>query len=480
MKLPHTIADALGQMESGKLSAEDLVRAHLSRIDEADDKLHAVLTRLDEGALEQARRIDEKRRRGESLGVLAGIPFTVKDMFLITGTKTTAASQILKDFTAPYTATAVSRLEAEGAICIAKVNQDEYGHGGSTENSSFGVTRNPYDLERVSGGSSGGSAAAVAAGIGLFSMGTDTGGSSRQPAAFCGVVGMKPTYGLISRFGVIAMASSLDTVGTLAGTVADAALVCSVMARRDANDATTIELDNYDFSQVASAPRRVAIIREYIDGLSESVRSTYEAVFSKLKSAGWDLETVSLKHIGLSLPTYYILTPAEISSNLERYDGIRYGTSEKDAPDLGAVYSETRGRNFGEEVKRRILTGTYVLSAGYYDAYYKKAMQLRTKIRHDFEKAFSEYDILIGPTTPNVAFKIGENADDPIAMYMADIMTVAANLAGIPAISIPVNGPNGMPLGLQLMAPQKAEASLFAAARSAETVIAAQREGIVV
>ena len=464
-----TITEALARLEGGEVTAVELTRQALARIDKVDEKVASVLTRLDERALAAAEASDARRVAGEKLGRLEGIPFTAKDMFLVDGVRTTAASKMLDEFIAPYTATAIAKLEAEGAILIAKVNQDEYAHGGSTEYSAYGPSKNPRDLSRVPGGSSGGSAAALAAGIGIFSVGTDTGGSIRQPAAYCGVVGVKPTYGLISRYGVVAMASSLDVIGPFAHTAQDAALLTAVMAGQDSMDATTISSDNLDGE--VELPKRVGIVREYIQSLDADVRARYDEVFARLADAGWELEEVSLPNLEFALPCYYVLTPSEISSNLERYDGIRYGSSAESTGGLEAMYSATRGKFFGPEVKRRILTGTYALSAGYYDAYYKKAMQLRTLVCQDFEKAFGRYDVLIGPTTPSEAFKFGEHSEDPTLMYLADIMTVAANLAGIPAISLPMEGVNDMPLGLQILAPQKAEAIMFAAAREAEKVL---------
>ncbi len=467
-----TIAEALARLDSGETTAVELTRQALARIDAADGKITSVLTRLDERALAAAEASDVRRAAGEKLGRLEGVPFTAKDMFLVDGVRTTAASKMLDEFIAPYTATAIAKLEAEGAILIAKVNQDEYAHGGSTEYSAYGPSRNPRDLSRVPGGSSGGSAAALAAGIGIFSVGTDTGGSIRQPAAYCGVVGVKPTYGLISRYGVVAMASSLDVIGPFAHTAEDAALLTEVMAGKDSMDATTISSENIVAD--VEPPKRVGIVREYIQSLDADVRARYDEVFGRLTEAGWELEEVSLPNLEFALPCYYVLTPSEISSNLERYDGIRYGSSAESTGDLEAMYSATRGKFFGPEVKRRILTGTYALSAGYYDAYYKKAMQLRTLVCQDFEKAFGDYDVLVGPTTPSEAFKFGEHSEDPTQMYLADIMTVAANLAGIPAISLPIDGVGEMPLGLQIMAPQKAEAGMFAAARDAEKAFQVQ------
>lgn len=464
-----TINEVLVQLEQGKTTAVDLVRQAFSRIDAVDGEIDVVLTRLDDRALNAAQASDKRRKNNKRLGRLEGIPFTAKDMFLVDGVRTTAASKMLDSFVAPYTATAIAKLEAEGAILIAKVNQDEYAHGGSTEYSAYGPSRNPRNLDRVPGGSSGGSAAALAAGIGFFSIGTDTGGSIRQPAAYCGVVGVKPTYGLISRYGVVAMASSLDVVGPLTHTVADAALVTDIMAGRDEMDATSIAPGLIIPSN--EHPGRVGVVREYVESLGSVERSLYNDVFKQLKLSGWEIADVSLPNLEYALPCYYVLTPSEISSNLERYDGIRYGSTANSTGDLEAMYASTRGMFFGPEVKRRILTGTYALSAGYYDAYYKKAMQLRTLVCADFKRAFSEFDILLGPTTPTTAFRLGEHSTDPVEMYLADIMTVAANLAGIPATSIPITSSNGMPLGLQIMAAQQAEAMMFAAAREAEHVL---------
>lgn len=473
-----TIHDARISFERGDITAQQLVRRHLDRLEAVEPKLHAVITKLEDRALDQARAIDTDRQAGKKLGPLAGIPFTAKDMFMMEGVRTTAASQILDGFVSPYTGTAVAQLEAAGAICIAKVNQDEFAHGGSTEYSSYGPTHNPYSLDRVPGGSSGGSAAILAAGVGLFSIGTDTGGSIRQPAAFCGVVGLKPTYGVISRYGVVAMASSLDVVGPFANCVEDTALLLGIMAGRDEHDATTIGLDEVDF-QGSVKPRRVAIVQEYVDGLEPEIKVIYEAAFERLRDQGWDLQAVKLSDTLQALSCYYVITPAEVSSNLERYDGIRYGASLS-AGDVTSAYNLTRGQKFGPEVQRRILTGTYALSAGYYDAYYKKAMQVRTLIRNGFSQAFDAYDILIGPTTSSPAFRLGDNTADPVAMYLTDMMTVGANLAGIPAISIPLAGPDNLPLGLQLMAAQQHDKLLLQAATAAQSGLAVKLGGLAV
>ena len=473
----NSIASVLEAYQSGSITTTQLVTLHLNRLKSIDSKLAVILTPMPERALAQAAKIDADRAAGKDLGLLAGIPFVAKDMFLIDGVRTTAASQILDQFIAPYTATAVTKLEAAGAICLAKVNQDEFAHGGSTEYSGYHPSYNPHDLSRVPGGSSGGSAAALAAGVGLFAIGTDTGGSIRQPAAYCGVVGYKPTYGLISRYGVVAMASSFDVIGPFANNAADAALVTKVMAGQDENDATTItsQFGHEYESEVDNRPEskafKVAIIEQYLDGLEPAIKAIYDQAFDKLKATGWEIETISLPDLASALACYYVLTPAEISSNLERYDGIRFGASSPEAINVDQAYAETRGQKFGPEVQRRILTGTYALSAGYYDAYYKKAMQVRTLISQGFNQAFQKYDLLIGPTTPTPAFKLGANTADPVAMYLADIMTVAANLTGIPAISIPLAGPDNLPIGLQIMAAQKSDSLVLSAASQAEGIL---------
>ena len=472
----QTIASTHQDLLEKKISCVELIQQQFDRISAVDHKIHAVLTRLDERALAQAQNVDDKIARGEEIGLLEGIPFTAKDMFLIAGIRTTAASQILDNFVAPYTATAINKLEVAGAICIAKVNQDEFAHGSSTEHSSYGTTHNPRDLDAVPGGSSGGSAAAVAANIGAFSIGTDTGGSVRQPAAYCGVIGLKPTYGLISRYGVISMASSLDVVGVLANTVEDARTVVTVMAGQDRHDATTIDAPPITASMSA---KKAGYIREYMLGLEPRIASQYEAAYDALRADGWTVDEVSLPMINEALPCYYILTPSEISSNLERYDGVRYGALSQSATDLVTSYSKTRGESFGEEAQRRILAGTYALSAGYYDAYYKKAMQVRTRIIQDFAQAFEKYPVLVGPTAPSPAFKIGAHDEDPAEMYLLDIMTVSANLAGIPAISIPISGPDSLPLGLQFLAPQQHESELLASAEAASETLQTQLAEVV-
>lgn len=464
-----TIKQGHELLVSKQITARELVEYYLDNIKKQKD-LNICLSVCEQEAKAQAADIDAKLANGEKIGLLEGIPYTAKDMFLTKVTRTTAASQILDNYIAPYSATVIEKLDASGAILLAKVNQDEFAHGGSTENSSYGPTKNPRDESKVPGGSSGGSAAAVAADIGVFSLGTDTGGSIRQPASFCGVVGLKPTYGLVSRYGVVAMASSLDVIGPLTRTVEDSAIVLGVIAGLDPKDSTTIEMADNDYVKAAGAKKKfkLGLIREYVDGLDAKNRAALERATKQLQAFGHSVTEVDMPYIEYSLPCYYIIAPSEISSNLERYDGIRYGASSPDAADLFEVYNQTRGRNLGPEVKRRVLTGTYALSAGYYDAYYKKAMQVRTLIKKDFDQAFAKFDLLIGPTTPTPAFALGANTDNPINMYLSDIMTVGANLAGVTAISLPNGLVDDLPVGLQIIAPQKGEPELFALASDFE------------
>jgi len=456
------IADIAAKVQRGELKAVDLVEQSLTAIAKQEDFKAIIVTTADR-ARERAKQVDG----GDNKGRLAGVPFIAKDNFLVFGAETTAASNILKGFNAPYQSTAIERLEAEGAICVAKANLDAFAHGSSTENSDFFTTKNPHDPTRVPGGSSGGSAASVALDLAPFALGTDTGGSIRLPASFTGTVGYKPTYGLVSRSGVVAMASSLDVVGPLANSVEDAALVLDVMASRDDLDSTTIERDTQGYVVSAGDLKgvKVGVIKEYMgEGLQSGVRSQIEQAIAKLKEAGADVQEVSLPSLPLALAVYYIICPAEVSSNLSRYDGQRYGYSYPEAKDLNDSYTKTREFGFGKEAKRRIMIGTYVLSSGYYDAYYKKAQTVRTKLINEFTEAFSRVDFLIGPTAPMTAFKIGENADDPLQMYLTDIMTVAA--------SLPCGTSEGLPVGLQIIAPQRADRELLAVAKATEEVLA--------
>ncbi len=461
-------------VQSGKSKAVDLVDKSLRTI-EKHKEYNAIISITDKRAKKRAQEIDERVKKGEKIGILAGVPFIAKDNFLAFGSETTAASNILKGFEAPYQATAIEKLEAEGAICVAKANLDAFAHGSSTENSDFQTTKNPHDKNRVPGGSSGGSAAAVMLDMAPFALGTDTGGSIRLPAAFCGAVGYKPTYGLVSRSGVVAMASSTDVIGPLARTVDDTAVVLEILSGRDPLDGTTIERDKESYTNlhIDLKNKKIGIISECMrEELDEDIRDRIEAAADKLDLAGATPLSISLPSLPLALACYYVLCPAEVSSNLSRYDGQRYGFSFAGAKDLDESYNWSRSEGFGTEAKRRIMIGTYVLSSGYYDAYYKKAQQLRTKLIQEFEEAFKKVDFLLGPTTPGVAFKIGENTEDPLQMYLTDIMTVAANLVGNPAISIPAGKVNGLPVGLQLMAPQRNDRELLALAKKTEELLA--------
>jgi aspartyl-tRNA(Asn)/glutamyl-tRNA(Gln) amidotransferase subunit A len=466
------IAEIAAKVQVGELKATNLVQQALAAI-AANDEFQAVIATTEERAMQRAQEIDERVSRGEQIGRLAGVPFIAKDNFLTFGSQTTAASNILKGFEAPYQSTAIEKLEAEGAICVAKANLDAFAHGSSTENSDFFTTKNPRDPTRVPGGSSGGSAAAVVLGLAPFSLGTDTGGSIRLPASFTGAVGVKPTYGLVSRSGVIAMASSTDVIGPIARTVADAALVLDVMAGKDKLDSTTIDSDPEGYD-IASRPstlnsKKIGIVKEYFgEGLDIGVREQLGQAIAKLKAAGAEVSEVSLPSLPLALAVYYIICPAEVSSNLSRYDGQRFGYSDPDAKTLEESYVFSREKGFGAEAKRRIMVGTYVLSSGYYDAYYKKAQTVRTKIINEFNEAFKNYDLLLGPTAPMTAFKIGEKTGDPLQMYLTDIMTVAANIAGNPAISVPAGESDGLPVGMQLIAPPKADRQMLEAARAFE------------
>ena len=468
------ITNIATKVQTGELKATDLVKQALQTIaDKAD--YQAVIASLDEPAMLRANDIDARVAKGEKIGPLAGVPFIAKDNFLVFGVETTAASNILKGFTAPYQATAINKLEAAGAICVAKANLDAFAHGSSTENSDFFTTKNPHDVTRVPGGSSGGSAAAVVLEMAPFAVGTDTGGSIRLPASFCGAVGYKPTYGLVSRSGVVAMASSTDVIGPLARTVDDVAVVLDVMSGKDPLDSTTIERDSKSYSDVATdvQGKKIGVIKEYMgEGLDDGVRKIIEAAIQKLKSSGAVITEVSLPSLPAALAVYYVVCPAEVSSNLARYDGQRFGFTSSDAKDLDASYTQSRATGFGKEAKRRIMIGTYVLSSGYYDAYYKKAQTVRTKLINEFNAAFSDVDFLLGPVAPSIAFKIGENINDPLQMYLTDIMTVAANLVGVPAISIPAGMSQKLPVGLQLMAAQKADRALLGLAKATEEVLA--------
>lgn len=468
-----SIATIAKEVQAGELTATALVTRALKAIDDKKD-FNAVLTPIHQRAKERAAAIDARVKKDKDIGRLAGVPFIAKDNFLAFGSETTAASNILKGFEAPYQATAIERLEAEGAICVGKANLDAFAHGASTENSDFMITKNPHDPTRVPGGSSGGSAAAVILDLAPFALGTDTGGSIRQPASFCGAVGYKPTYGLVSRSGVVAMASSTDVIGPLARTAEDAALVLDVMAGQDELDSTTVERDKKSYSDFVDdiQGKKIGIIKEHMGkGLDPAVKTQVTIAIDKLKQAGAKTVEVSLPSLPLALACYYIVVPAEVSSNLSRYDGQRYGFSHPDAKSLDESYNWSRSEGFGKEAKRRIMIGTYVLSSGYYDAYYKKAQQLRTKLVKEFETAFEKVDFLAGPVAPTTAFKIGQNADDPLLMYLQDIYTVPPSLVGIPAISVPAGRIEGLPVGLHMLAPQKQDRKLLSIAHQTEELL---------
>lgn len=457
-----TISETLSQIKA--TSARSVIENSIKLATESES-YHALLNLTSERALKRADDVDS----GKITGKLAGVPFVVKDNFLAFGAPTTAASKMLENFNSPLQATAVERLELEGAICIGKSNLDAFAHGGSTENSAFGPTKNAIDTERVAGGSSGGSAVVTALNIVPFAIGSDTGGSIRQPASFNGVVGIKPTYGAVSRFGVVAMASSTDVIGPFTTNVADAEIIMSIICGRDEKDMTTLP----DFFHVKSEPKskqKIGLIKDFMTNDVESeVRSKVDEYVEKLRADGHFVEDVSLPMAEYALAIYYILVPAELSSNLARYDGIRYGHRADGAKTLAELYGRTRDEGFVTENKRRIMIGSYVLSSGYFDAYYLKAQKARTLLINEFNKLFETYDVLIGPTTPTTAFKLGENTGDPVKMYLNDIMTVPTSLAGLPAISVPAgSNKDGLPIGVQLMGPMKSDAELLALARSLE------------
>jgi aspartyl-tRNA(Asn)/glutamyl-tRNA(Gln) amidotransferase subunit A len=457
---------------SGEASATEVVEAHVARIEALEPEIHAFITLTPDLARAQAKAVDEARARGETLGPLAGVPIALKDVLCTDGVRTTAGSKILENYVPPYDATIVKRLRDAGMPFLGKTNQDEFAMGSSTENSAYGVTHNPWDLARVPGGSSGGSAAAVAAGLAPVSLGTDTGGSIRQPAALCGVVGMKPTYGRVSRYGLIAFASSLDQIGPFGRTVRDAAAVLQLISGHDPMDSTSAMEPVPDY--LAALDRgvdglRVGVVREGMgEGTQPGVKARVTEAAERFAAMGCSVDEVSLPSFDVALSAYYLIAPAECSSNLARYDGVRYGYRVDDARDVVDMNTRSRGR-FGDEVKRRIMLGTYALSAGYYDAYYGKAQKVRTLVIRDFEEAYKRFDFLICPTTPTTAFKIGEKADDPLAMYLSDLFTIPSNLAGAAAISLPCGlGEDGLPVGIQVLGPPLSEEILFGAAHSLE------------
>ncbi len=461
------IGKIVGRVRSGASSARAEVEAALARAQSAEE-YHALLSLTDERALQRADGIDARLKNGETVGPLAGVPFVVKDNYLAFGAPTTAAARILENFQAPVQATVVEKLEAAGAICIGKSNLDAFAHGGSTENSAFGVTHNAVDTTKVAGGSSGGSAVVTALDIVPFALGSDTGGSIRQPASFNGIYGMKPTYGMTSRYGVVAMASSTDCMGCFARSAADVALVLSIMAGQDDKDMTTLP-DFFIPTNEVKPGLRIGVIKETMNAdVDEDVLTATNAYIEQLRTAGHTVEEVSMPSSPLALAMYYIIVPAEVSSNLARYDGIRYGYRAA-AQTLAELYGKSRDEGFVTENKRRIMIGSYVLSSGFFDAYYQQAQKARTLLINEFNQLFQRYDVLITPTAPTAAFGIGENSSDPVKMYLSDVMTVPASLAGVPAISIPAgNTAEGLPIGVQLIGPMKSDAMLLALAGSME------------
>lgn len=483
------IRDLHNKLINREITATELANQYFDAIEKSDKDLNAYLTVTKDLALAQAKKVDEKIGSGAAIGMLEGIPGAIKDNICIEGVRTTAASKILDNYIAPYDATVIEKLKKAGAVILGKTNLDEFAMGSSTENSAYGPTKNPRDSERVPGGSSGGSAAAVAADEAVWALGTDTGGSIRQPAAFCGTVGLKPTYGRVSRAGAIAMASSLDQIGPITRTVEDAAIVLSAIAGEDKLDATSARSGGKDYTDYLTGEAqgmKIGIVKEYLEKLNDDARKSMEAVVEKYRALGAEIKEIELPSAQYSLAVYYILMPSEVSSNLARYDGIKYGIRINDAKDSGVdnaipqslleTYLDSRRYGLGAEVKRRIMLGTYALSAGYYDAYYKKAQQVRTLIRKDFEKVFDPsadgVDLILTPTTPTPAFKLGEKTEDPLQMYLADIFTVTANIAGVPAISVPApeveSAGRRMPFGFQLMGKWFDEENLLNAAHAYE------------
>jgi aspartyl-tRNA(Asn)/glutamyl-tRNA(Gln) amidotransferase subunit A len=460
------VGELTERLSKRQISSVELTRHFLARIERLNPVLNALITVTAEMALADAASADRRLSAGER-GPLLGIPLIHKDIFCTDGVRTSCGSRMLDNFVAPYDATVVSRLKAAGAVMLGKANMDEFAMGSSNETSYYGPVKNPWDTSKVPGGSSGGSAAATAARLAPFATGTDTGGSIRQPAALTGITGFKPTYGRVSRYGMIAFASSLDQAGVFTRSAADAATVMQVMAGFDPRDSTSVDAPVPDYTATLDAPLKglkIGLLREFFDGLEARNAALIHEAIAVYKSLGAQTQEVSLPHLPLSVPTYYVVAPAECSSNLSRFDGVRFGYRCENPKDLADLYERSRGEGFGPEVKRRIMTGTYVLSAGYFDAYYLKAQQVRRLITDDFRAAFTQVDLVIGPTTPTPAFAIGAKVDDPVTMYLNDIYTIGANLAGLPALSLPCGFVDDLPMGLQLVGPHFSEAKLFNAA----------------
>lgn len=454
------------QIKSKERSAVEITQEYLQRIGELEPKLKSFLCVTSDLALETAKQVDEKVAKGEEIGLLAGIPIAIKDNLSTKGIPTTCASRILENFIPSYESTVTQKLRDQGAVIVGKTNLDEFAMGSSTENSGYQVTANPWDIERVPGGSSGGSAAAVSANECVVSLGSDTGGSIRQPASFCGVVGLKPTYGLVSRFGLVAYASSLDQIGPFAHTVEDTAILLGAIAGYDPKDSTSLKVEIPDYTQSFTTDLKglkIGVIKEtYSDGLDHIVAEKVNQAIKELEKLGAEVQEISCPRFRYGLPIYYIIAPSEASANLARYDAVKYGIRDESADNLLEMYTKTRAKGFGAEVKRRIMLGTYALSAGYYDAYYLKAQKVRTLIKQDFDNAFHDVDVLICPTSPTTAFKAGEKTDDPLSMYLSDLMTIPVNLAGLPGMSLPCGfDEKHLPVGMQLIANVLREDVLF-------------------
>ncbi|MGJ7919298.1 Asp-tRNA(Asn)/Glu-tRNA(Gln) amidotransferase subunit GatA [Neobacillus sp. LXY-4] len=466
------IADLHELLHKKEVSVSDLVDQSFKRINEVEDKVQAFLTLNEENARETAKKLDEKLGTDEAKGLLFGMPIGIKDNIVTKNLRTTCASKILDNFDPIYDATVTQKLNQAETVTIGKLNMDEFAMGSSTENSGFQQTKNPWNLETVPGGSSGGSAASVAAGEVLFSLGSDTGGSIRQPAAYCGVVGLKPTYGRVSRFGLVAFASSLDQIGPITRTVEDNAYLLQAISGHDSMDSTSANLPVPNFVEALTGDikgLKIAVPKEYLgEGVQEEVRQSVLASLKVLENLGATWEEVSLPHSKYALATYYLLSSSEASANLSRFDGVRYGYRTPNAENLIDMYKKTRAEGFGDEVKRRIMLGTFALSSGYYDAYYKKAQKVRTLIKQDFENVFEKYDVIVGPTTPTPAFKLGEKTADPLTMYANDILTIPVNLAGVPGISVPCGFSNGLPLGLQIIGKHYDELTVYRVAHAFE------------
>ena len=474
MKLyEYTVHELVEMLEKGEITSEEITRSYFERIKEIEPSVQAYVSVLEESAIAKAKQVDEDRKAGKKLSKFAGIPIGIKDNICITGTKTTCGSKMLENFVAPYDATVIEKLNKEDMVYLGKMNMDEFAMGSSTEHSVFFPTRNPWDLEKVPGGSSGGSAAAVAANLAPWTLGSDTGGSIRQPASLCGVVGLKPTYGLVSRYGLVAFASSLDQIGPMTKDVTDSAMLLNLISGHDAKDSTSMDIDakDYTLSLVNDVKGlRIGVPKEYLDeGINEEVKQAILDVAKKYEEMGAIVEECSFEIGKYATAVYYIIADAEASSNLGRFDGIRYGYRSEKYDNLKDIYKNSRSEGFGPEVKRRIMVGTYVLSSGYYDAYYKKAQKVRTVIKNAYDELFEKYDLLLTPTSPTTAFKMGEKSNNPLEMYLADICTVPVNIGGVPAISIPCKlDSNGMPIGFQLVAKQFNEETIFRAAYTYE------------